>query len=390
MSTNANIQPELLHHYPWLPSLKNFYSDVATKDPSQFVSEIFLNNKKEIEERVLEFFKASLNNKESIRPYEVSETNLHIYLFLKILLYVLDIDIITNRIANLYSKVTYNSLIIEHDYNLYNICHDLGIDLQYFEEPIVYRINSIKNKKEKLETSYRIHYIDYIKLSSNLQDKYRKLVNNPISEGYVFVRKNDIARLLQEYVRDKILEINEQDEKNKKRLKEKLLKIEEFKELYEKIVAIWEKKKEEYDYSIQIGFEKGKDISHLFPPCIKNILSQAKQGKNLSHTERLFLTFFLLALDYPTEKVVDVFSTMPDFDKEKTHYQVNFAKKKDYTPHSCRKLKSLNLCKASKYSDELCLDGYYSKTKDEERELSHPLFYVQYQQYKKSKKKYGK
>jgi DNA primase large subunit len=168
-----------------------------------------------------------------------------------------------------------------------------------------------------------------------------------------------------------------------------LLEIEEFKELYEKILAIWEKKKEEYDYSIQIGFEKGKDISHLFPPCIKNILSQAKQGKNLSHTERLFLTFFLLALDYPTEKVVDVFSTMPDFDREKTRYQVNFAKKKEYTPHSCRKLKSLNLCKASKYSDELCLDGYYSKTKDEERELSHPLFYVQYQQYKKSKKKYG-
>lgn len=390
MSRINNIEPKLLHRYPWLPSLKSVYSDIATINPSKFISEIVINKKSEIKKRILDFFIAAFDNKESINDYEVSEMNIYLYLFLKILLYVLDIDIITNRIANLYSKITYNSLIEENDYNLYNICQDLELDLQYFEDPILFRVNTVKNKTEKQTTHYRIHYIDYIKLSSKLQDQYRKLVNNAVSDGYVFIRKSDIARLLQEYVRDKILEINSQDKSNINLLKKQLLKIKEFKDLYDTILAIWEKKKEEYNYSIEIGFQKGKDLSHLFPPCIKNILTQAKEGKNLSHTERLFLTFFLLALEYPVEKVVDVFSTMPDFDREKTRYQVNFAKKKDYTPHSCRKLKSLNLCKASKYSDELCLNGYHTRKQEGKRKLSHPLFYVQYQQYKNSRKNHGK
>lgn len=42
---------------------------------------------------------------------------------------------------------------------------------------------------------------------------------------------------------------------------------------------------------------------------------------------------------------------------------------------------------AEKYKDELCLNGYYSKKNDEQKKLSHPLFYVQLKQFRSSNKK---
>ena len=89
----------------------------------------------------------------------------------------------------------------------------------------------------------------------------------------------------------------------------------------------------------------------------------------------MFITFFLNALEYPIEYIIDIFSTLPDFNKEITKYQVDFAKKKAYTPHSCETLKTLNLCMAEKYKDNLCLEGYYSKKFDAEKKIKHPLFY---------------
>ena len=37
---------------------------------------------------------------------------------------------------------------------------------------------------------------------------------------------------------------------------------------------------------------------------------------------------------------------------------------------------------AIKYQDPLCLNGYNSKKFNEQRKIKHPLFYVQYHQFK--------
>ena len=36
---------------------------------------------------------------------------------------------------------------------------------------------------------------------------------------------------------------------------------------------------------------------------------------------------------------------------------------------------------ATKYKDVLCLDGYFSKKLGEQKQISHPLFYVQFKQF---------
>ena len=380
MSSNS----DLVKRFPWLPSLNTYYSDLASKDPIEFVEDISSSESfNDLKIKVLNVFNESFENIEEISDYEGDESNIHLYLFLRILLYILDNKIISNRVANLYSKTTYKELNKENEYNLYYIYRDLNLEVQYEEQPVIYKKKVLKGQHESISTNFKIHFIDYLKLASNLKDENRKLVNNALLDGYVYIQPKSLNRLIQEFVRLKILSHNAKDHGKYK----DLFKIEEFKDLYDTISGIWEHKKEEFEYSFDVKFKKGENMGEILPPCIKEILSKAKEGQNLIHTERLFIVWFLNALEYPVDMIVDVFSTLPDFDREKTAYQVKYAKKKGYTPYSCKTLKSNVLCLASKFKDKLCLEGYYSKKQEKQREISHPLAYVRIQQYRAIRKK---
>ena len=381
-----SIRHELVQHYPWLPSLEKLYPDIASKNPNEFISDIFSSNPIEIQERILAFFKASFNNLERIDDYKIDKINIHVYLIIKILLYLLDDKSISNRIANLYSKVTYSELIKEDDAYLYDICKDLNLDILYYQVPVKYGIIITKDQQEDLYSNFRIHYTDYLRLAVNLRDEFRKLINNPLSEGYVFIQKRNLSRLLQEFVREKFFLKDGDDKSSIEALKKNLLKIKDFNELHERILANWELKKEDFEYSIEIKSIDGSDISTNFPPCIKEILSKIQEGQNLIHNERLFIVWFLIAVNYQVDTIINLFSSMPDFNREKTAYQVNYAKKKMYTPYKCSTLKSFNLCMAKKHKDKLCLEGFLSRKLNEQKFITHPLFYVKFNQYQNFKK----
>jgi len=263
-----SISTDLLKHYPWLPSLQIYYSDIASKDPTAFIKEAFLKYPDgELEQRISKIFKAAFNNLEEIKDYKADELNIYLYLIVKILLYVLNSKQISNRVANTYSKQTYKELIGENeDANLYDIVKDLKIKFDYLDPPINYGVNINKGQREILKTSFKIHYTDYLKLAANLQDEYRKLVHNALSEGYVYIQKKDLIRLLQEYVRRKLIVEEVKDENNIENFRKNLLKIREFKELYGNILNNWELKKEDFEYSFKISFKEGSDISNNFPP----------------------------------------------------------------------------------------------------------------------------
>jgi len=383
-----NISIELLRRYPWLPSLKNFYADFGSKDPIEFINDVFSkSSNEEIESRLLRIFSAAFDRLEEIQDHKTDELNISIYLIIKILLYVINNKLITNRVANLYSKQTYNDLLNERDdANVYDICEDLGFNFKYHDVPFQYGVVYNKDQIEILQTNFKIHFIDYLRLAANLHDDYRKLVHNALAEGYIFIDKKDLIRLIQEYVRKKLSTEDNRTDLDIQKLSNRIFKNAEFKELYDRIMGIWELKKEEFEYSFEFKFDDKIDISESFPPCVKEILRRIEEGQNIIHIERLFLVFFLHALDYPRENILELFSRLPDFDSKVAEYQIDFAKKKEYTPHSCQTLKSLNLCMAQKYKDEICLEGYFSKKLDSKRPLTHPLFYFQLKQYRKSVK----
>ncbi|MFX1599637.1 MAG: hypothetical protein ACFFB6_03485 [Promethearchaeota archaeon] len=373
---------DLVKRYPWLPSLKTYYSDIASKNPLDFLKEIFSSDKsRDLKLKILNIFDEAFNNIEQISDYEFDETNIYVYLILRILLYILNNKILSNRVANIYSKTTYNELNKENEYNLYYIYKDLNLKVIYEEKPVIFKKIVVKNQQEIYRTNFKIFFIDYLKLTSNLKDEFRKLVNNALQQGYIYIRPKNLNRLLQEHVRMKLLAQNVVDSIEIDLFKKKLFEMQEFKELYDNINITWESKKDEFEYVVDITFKEGKDISEVFPPCIKEILKKAQEGQNLIHTERLFILWFLNALKFPEDKIINVFSTLPDFDREKTEYQVKYAIKKGYTPYSCKSLKSYTLCMANKYNDKLCLDGYFSNKLQEQRQISHPLFYIQYKQF---------
>jgi DNA primase large subunit len=364
-------------HYPWLPLLKDYYKNIAEKSPFDFVSDIVsIDLKDEIFDRTLEIFTAAFDNLENVSYYKIDSSNVYLYILLKIMLYLLDNKRITNRIANLYSKINYYDLINENDYNTYQICNQLELDIKYTEKKNQYGLKIRGITKGKLETNFRIHFLDYLKLENNLRDDYRKLVNIPIKNGYIYIQKRNLMRLIQEYVRNKVLEIENDDKSSSENLKDKLIEIREFKELYDKIETAWKQRKEEIQYFEDSGFIEGEDINRIYPSCMKEILMKAGEGQNLIHIERLVILFFLLSLNYPVEEIIQIFSYLPDFDREKTSYQINFAKNKEYVPHACETLKSLDLCMAKKYNDTICIKGYYIKKRDEYKKINHPLSYV--------------
>ncbi len=379
-----SIPTDLVNRYPWLPSLKLQYFDIADKLPTEFITDIFSkSDSKQISEHVRIIFESAFNNLEDIPNPKDENLSIQVYILLNILVYALNNKMITNRIANLYSKDAYSKMERDNsESDLYNICLDLELRVKFYDPPIKY---GNKMLKEIRETNFIIYYIDYLKLASNLRDDYRKLVHNSLQNGYVYVKNRNLMRLIQEYVRNKILIEETEDKATLKSFLDKALKIQEFKELYDHILSIWAKKKEDFDFIFKFDFSSKTDILKFYPPCVLEILKKAKEGQNLVHHERLFIVWFLLALEYPVENVVDIFSTLPDFDREKTNYQVEYAKKKNYTPYQCSTLQSINLCMKEKYKDKLCQEGYGKSS--EKKNLKHPLFYVQTKQYWDEKKK---
>lgn len=384
-----SISNELVNRYPWLPSLRKFYEDARNLSYSEFVSEIFSNSDSvQISERVLNIFDAAFNNLEEIPDYKKDNLNIYVYILLQILIYALNNKIIRNRTANLYSKNAY--IDMERDDNnsdLYDICKDLDLDIHFYDPPESYGLKIIKDQRENLKTNFSIHYIDYLKLASNLRDDYRKLTNNPLINGYVFIQNKTLIRLIQEYVRNQILIEEKDDAASFKAFFELTSQIHGFKDLYDKILSLWDKKKEEFDFTFKLDIKSKEEMLTLYPPCVIEILKKAEEGQNLVHHERLFIVWYLLALEYPVENVANIFSTLPDFDREKTTYQVEYAKRKNYTPYQCSTLKSLGLCMADKYKDEgqICREGYGSKDPADRKKLKHPLSYVRIKKYRLEK-----
>ncbi len=403
MSSDENIltsKPELLYRFPWLSFTKIKFKEIGKKNPNEFVEWLYKKywdkNKVDIDKKIESIFEDAINNLEIIRDFSPKdgELNIYIYWMLKIILFLLNNQNITNRIANLYSKNAKTQLELLRDEKmeyLYWICSDLGLDVQYYEYPI--KITAVE------KTNLSVHFIDFIKMGINLRDDYRKLVNNSLSHEYVFISKNRLIRLLQEYVRNEILKFektNKSQEVPKERtdLEEILTKITPFKITFEKIKNLIKSKKIDLssDYTETIKYKEGKDLSIFFPPCIKFLLSKVQQSQNLIHNERLFLVFFLNSLKYPIDQIINIFKTLPDFDDKIARYQIEFAIKKGYSPHSCAKLETLGICQKDNkiFGDEICREGFYSRNQERNIKITHPLFFINVKEsryYKELKKR---
>src|SRR5512136_153189 len=95
------------------------------------------------------------------------------------------------------------------------------------------------------------------------------------------------------------------------------------------------------------------------------MLSLVAKGSNLAHSARFALVSFLLQINMSSDQVIALFNTSPDFDLERTRYQVEHiagSSGTKYKPPSCATMATYGNCPGE---DELC------------RQIRHPLSYYE-------------
>lgn len=198
---------------------------------------------------------------------------------------------------------------------------------------------------------FAVFFTDYLRNIKLFHESSFKLVNRPLLKGEVFLTKREAARLLLEEIRRRIEERLNADVRSK--LPEKLLnQIEDLKRRYAGHIK-------------ETPFEDftGEMVTEAFPPCIEHLLSDAKEGRHISHLGRFTLTSFLLNIGMKPSEVVDIFRSSSDFNERLTRYQVEHiagarGSGTRYIPPSCETLRTHGLCPGL---SELC------------RGVKHPL-----------------
>ena len=96
---------------------------------------------------------------------------------------------------------------------------------------------------------------------------------------------------------------------------------------------------------------------------VLHAISNVRAGVNLAHSMRFALVSFLLNIGMNIDGIIELFKVSPDFDEERTRYQVNHihgATGTTYTSPSCATMITYGNC----YGKEALCDR-----------ISHPLSY---------------
>ncbi|MBN1861539.1 MAG: DNA primase large subunit PriL [Candidatus Thermoplasmatota archaeon] len=231
----------------------------------------------------------------------------------------------------------YQHLLNEPTSFLLSIAKELAITVQY--DP---GINTM-----------RIFFKDYLR---NAPTRYKewKMVNRGIRGGFLTISHKDLARILMESLRERI---------NTELLDRKcdMSVFEAFSsdiQRFQNMLSLQKKKIE--------ATPVGKVSIEKLPPCMKDILSAIQSGENVPHMGRFALVAFLSSLKLSTNDILKLFSTAPDYQEDKTRYQVEHitgsSSSTEYKCPGCEKMRTYGICPVDRM-DELC------------KKVRHPLTY---------------
>lgn len=250
---------------------------------------------------------------------------------------------IKKRYALAEAKKVYEDLKLEPKERMLAIAQNLGWKLAL-------------NNDAGIPYEFTLNFTDYLRNTTYLREKKWKLVNRLLSNGKVYLTRNETARLLSEEVRKNI---------------ERRLDTKEVPKFPPEIMQVSEKIKklslEKIGKTEIEGFPKAM-VKTAFPPCIEALYQAFSSGRHLSHIGRFTLTSFLINIGMPSENVIELFKNISDFNERMTRYQVEHiagerGSRTRYTTPKCDTLKTHGVCVNP---DDLCQKtrhplGYYRK-----------------------------
>ena len=210
----------------------------------------------------------------------------------------------------------------------------------------------IRHAKAASTYNHTLHFTDYLRNASYIQDTKWKLVNRTMQKGEVYLTKAEASRLLEEEVRRHI---------------EKRLST-DIGELSKNITERVDKMKRLFNETKgKTQFEEmpTETVIEAFPPCIRELYNTAPSGRHMSHIGRFALTSFLLNSGMPPEAIIEHFRPTSDFSEKLTRYQVEHiaggrGSRNKYIPPRCDTLRTHGICPGI---DDTC------------RTVRHPLTY---------------
>jgi DNA primase large subunit len=239
-------------------------------------------------------------------------------------------DLLVRRYALAEAKLAHKRM--QHEKDLKNLAEDLGIHLQG-PEP------------------WKVHFTEYIRSSHRMHSPRWKLVNRDLKDGFLTVTRDEAMRLMEEASRDRIMNG---------------LPLEVSDEICTRLADYIRPLKSDLEaLRARQRVDLGKVEEGAFPPCIRRMLTDVSKGTNLAHSARFALVSFLLQINMTEDQVMDIFNTSPDFDAERTRYQVEHiagASGTKYRPPSCATMATYGNCPGE---DDLC------------RRIRHPLSYYE-------------
>ncbi len=200
---------------------------------------------------------------------------------------------------------------------------------------------------------FSLYFYDYLRSSSSFHEDKWKLVNRIVKSGYVLLTQREVSRLIQGEVETLI------KERVSKPLKISL--PEPLQLRLDQVSKVFEENRK------RLGGEDlpSEVINEAFPPCIRYCMEGLLAGKRASHMERFALTSFLVTVGMPLDRLVDLYTSVSDFDPAMTQYQVEHiagvrGNRTKYTPPLCDTLRTHGICRNK---DDIC------------ERIKHPLSY---------------
>lgn len=242
-----------------------------------------------------------------------------------------------------------------------NHARDLVND--YISKIITYEYVPDYSKRYGVEMDYDAEYqclvipvSEFVTYTSRLSGADYRLVYQNIHSGKVFADQDTAAKVVREaFVRKAFEAYNLINKGDTTRV------LLPFKANVEMVKDKLEKS------GITKDIDLGEVDAKIFPPCIKEFISQMQDGVNLPHMARFTLVSFLHKIGMKNEGIMGLFRTAPDFKESLTKYQVDHVtgeiSSTEYSPPKCSVLQSNHLC--YKGEDTLCAKEW----------LNHPLKY---------------
>lgn len=231
----------------------------------------------------------------------------------------------------------YKNLLNEPNSFLLEVAKELQINIEFVEAKNI----------------FKIHFKDYLH-DAPTRYKEWKMINRDMNKGYVNISRRDLARIILESLRKRINEELDARECNRFVYNTFSSDIKRF----QNIVNLHKKKIE--------AAPVGKLSVEKLPPCMKDILSSIQAGENVPHMGRFSLVAFLNSLKLSTNEILKIFSSAPDYEEDKTRYQVEHitgsSSSTSYKSPGCDKMRTYGICPVDKM-DDLC------------KKIRHPLSY---------------